>query len=92
MRRVGRKLMITPEGVTVFPRKPACDETLDQGAEGRARRWRRLVFADTYSARWKDISPDRDPGQQQPINALPRVKHIQMIIGSAGESMVVQYS
>jgi hypothetical protein len=49
MRRVGRKLMITPEGVTVFPRKPACDETLDQGAEGRARRWRRLVFADTYS-------------------------------------------
>jgi hypothetical protein len=75
MRRVGRKLMITPEGVTVFPRKPACDETLDQRAEGRARRrWRRLVFADAYSPRWKDISPDRDPGQQQPISALPCVK------------------
>jgi hypothetical protein len=66
MRRVGRKLMITPEGVTVFPRKPACDETLDQRAEGRARRWRRLVFADAYSPRWKDISRTEIPGSNSP--------------------------
>ena len=41
-RRGGRKLIITPEGATVPPRKPACDETIVK-ALVRAHRWRRRI-------------------------------------------------
>ena len=41
-RRGGRKLIITPEGATVLPRKPARDETLIR-ALVRAHRWRRGI-------------------------------------------------
>jgi hypothetical protein len=41
-RRGGRKVIITPEGATVPPRKPRRDETLVK-AVVRAHRWRRRI-------------------------------------------------
>jgi hypothetical protein len=41
-RRGGRKLIMTPEGIAVSPRKPARDETLVK-ALIRAHRWRRRI-------------------------------------------------
>ena len=41
-RRGGRKLIVTPEGATAAPRKPARDETLIK-ALVRAHRWRRRI-------------------------------------------------
>jgi hypothetical protein len=41
-RRGGRKLIMTPEGVPGFPRKPTRDETLIK-ALVRAHRWRRRI-------------------------------------------------
>jgi hypothetical protein len=88
MRRVGRKLMITPEGV---PESRPATRPLISALRAERAAGGGSFSRDAYSPRWKDISPDRDPGQQQPISALPCVRHVQMIISSEGESMVVQY-
>ena len=41
-RRGGRKLIVTPEGATAAPRKPARDEILIK-ALGKSHRWRRKI-------------------------------------------------